>query len=438
MSVITDEYIGKLLNYVPSTESEKNLKNHLLKEAENSKKLHQQNELLTEKLENLSQQFVILQKQLNERHEVKKVVETEQYFTDEDQLSKDTEWTRPRIKKLNKKRKADISLSPPMPEQPEVAETIVERKKSQPPPPIIVSKVGDFPKLLKMITDVIKKEEFKTQLLLNGNIKINILSVDSYRAVTDKLISEGFPWFSFENKQTRPFKVMVKKLHSSCSIEDIKKDLESQNLKVLDVQNKIGWKSKKPLDMFIISFDTAEKPENIYNIKYILSTKIEIEALKASKLVPQCKNCQDFGHTHNYCGRNARCVKCVENHSTSACKHTKEAGKAQCVNCGSDHPANYRGCQTAKVYQELRSKNIKQNTANVQHKLAGNGPPRVTSSTLIGKTYAEATNNSGKTTMPPKSENISKTLELILRKLESFDERLKKLEISKGAIPKSK
>ena len=47
-------------------------------------------------------------------------------------------------------------------------------------------------------------------------------------------------------------------------------------------------------------------------------------------------------------------MKCDGNHNTRAC--VKAAGTPpKCTNCGGEHPANYRGCPTAKQYEERRA-----------------------------------------------------------------------------------
>lgn len=60
-----------------------------------------------------------------------------------------------------------------------------------------------------------------------------------------------------------------------------------------------------------------------------------------------------------------KCMKCAEAHLTEKClKDVKAAAK--CVNCGGNHPANYRGCNTAKEAQRNRNKLAKTKISNLQ------------------------------------------------------------------------
>ena len=144
---------------------------------------------------------------------------------------------------------------------------------------------------------------------------------------------ENFVWHSYENKQSRPIRVMAKNLHYTCRENSILEDLKSKGFNILNATNKLSWlDNKKPLNMFILTFDNNEDIKKIYEIKKILDSNVTIETIKSNKIIPQCKRCQGFGHTQNYCGKDPRCVKCAGPHLTNVCKKTREA-KPKCCHC---------------------------------------------------------------------------------------------------------
>lgn len=131
--------------------------------------------------------------------------------------------------------------------------------------------------------------------LLNNDIhKISVTLSDIYRSVTEMLTASGVSWYSYEGKQTRPIKIIINNLHHWCSISPIVSDLMKQGLNVV---NKLKWKTREPLNMFLSTFETNEVVKNIYEIIHILHTIVFIDPVRNSKLIPQCKNCQAFGHT---------------------------------------------------------------------------------------------------------------------------------------------
>lgn len=329
--------------------------------------------------------------------------------------------------KKGQKRKADASLSPRedrpyVPPQIKSKEHIEEIQKKVPlPPPIMVDEVDNVEDFrLKTLKDI-SKNCYRMRILNNRKIKINVSSTEDYRTITSTLTDKKIHWFSFENKDERPYRVMVKKLHHSSSPDHIKEDLKEQGFKILDAVNKIGWHSKQKLDMFEISFEKSEDIEKINNIKVILNQIVEVEALRKNKILVQCKKCQSFGHSHNYCGKEPRCVKCVGKHLTSECSKVRE-DPAKCVLCGDAHPANYRGCTVAKELQKIKNKST------------------INNKVVAGTSYAQAAAKNQKVAkeQPKPANTVAQTLEIILSKLNSFDERLKKLEnSSRGAIPKT-
>jgi len=83
--------------------------------------------------------------------------------------------------------------------------------------------------------------------------------------------------------------------------------------------------------------------------------RVEVTLYRKTGLLPQCKNCQSWGHTKSYCHKESRCVKCAGKHTTESCGKPKEV-PPKCYNCGENHPASYRGCVVAKELQALRNK----------------------------------------------------------------------------------
>ena len=279
----------------------------------------------------------------------------EEYHTDEEELSKETEWIR--VKNTHKKRKASTSpceavlpstssINKPYTQQ---NNHIVKRK----PPPVIISKINNYEKLMDRLSN--DEIEFQATMMAGEKVKLNTNDEKGYRKLTQVVKDMKVEWYSFENKQSRPIKVVVRNLHQTCRQEIIKMELVKKGLKILEVHQIIRRKDKVPLPLFILTFSKDEDIKKIYEIKEIFHMRVIIEALRKPKLIPQCKNCQEYGHTQKYCGRDPRCVKCAGKHHTRECKKPPNI-KAKCIHCGEAHPANYRGCSTAIALQEMRNK----------------------------------------------------------------------------------
>jgi len=283
------------------------------------------------------------------------VTASTEYHTDEDELAKETEWT-VYHKKNAKKRKVEASCSTTKQStsaqhQQRPDQTAAKNPK---PPPIIIYQVRDYDVVYKYLNTKLE-QKCRITLQNSGDLKLNVDTEEHYRMASMMLNEAQFIWSTYENKQTRPIRVIVKKLHSSCTPEQIVQELRQKGYQILDAVNILKWNTKKPLPVLMLTFERTENIQKIYEISAIRGMKVEVTPYRKTKLLPQCKNCQSWGHTKAYCHKDPRCVKCAGHHNTVSCTKTRET-PPKCYNCGENHPANYRGCIVAKELQALRNK----------------------------------------------------------------------------------
>lgn len=246
-------------------------------------------------------------------------------------------------------------------------------------------------------------------------------------------------WHSYENKQTRPIRVIVRNLHPSYNVEEIKEDLEDKGLKIIDVNNKLrknkvnGKIITVPLPLFMLTFHHTEDIKKIFEIEYICHTKVVIESLRRNTLIPQCKRCQRYGHTQGFCQRQPACVRCAGKHLTVECNMPQNTG-AQCFNCGGKHPANYRGCTVAKELQKRRNAQtmLKSNETNAQPRtFQARKVINEMSYVQAAKGVVNASNQNNE------QGSVMEIMQQMLNRLDVLSERLDKLESRyTGAIPK--
>ena len=130
--------------------------------------------------------------------------------------------------------------------------------------------------------------------------------------------------------------------------------------------NKLSRKEKIPLNMFVLTVNNCEDIDNFNKITHILGCQVEIQPMRGSKLIPQCKKCQAFGHTQKCCAEEPRCVKCAGKHPTRECQ--KAETKIQNVSTVAKGiqptlgevlwPTNYR---------KSRKKNCEGETSQIHH-----------------------------------------------------------------------
>lgn len=200
--------------------------------------------------------------------------------------------------------------------------------------------------------------------------------------------------------------------------------------------------------MFMLSFRQDEDVDKIYSIKDIMGIIVDIQPIRKTRLVPQCKSCQAYGHTRRYCSKEPRCVRCTGKHLTAECDKPKDA-PPKCVHCGEGHPANYRGCIIAKEFQKIKNKQLKKpnlppqpQRENRQNCSNAKNTQKLAHEPNQNKTYSQiVAGNTGKRSQAQQpaqqKTNIDDVLQKILDKLDKMDERISKLEYrTQGAAPK--
>lgn len=345
---------------------------------------------------------------------------------EEELVNKETAWLLPK----SKKRKANFS---PLKE----TERTVTEKKTQKPPPVIISNLTNDINATGMLAELkIQNINFNATMLNNNQMKVNATTPDDYRTMVKTIKKTELEWHTYESKQTRPIRVVLRGLHVSCDVESIKVELKNKGYKIIEVQQRLK-KTKDgllKLPLFTLIFECDEDVKKIYEISNLCYMKVKVEALRTTNLIPQCKNCQRYGHTKSFCKRKTICVKCAGMHDSRNCpKPANDPPK--CSNCAESHPANYRGCVIAKELQkrrELLNRPIKQNERRFVSKRVAEGV-----------SYAQKTKEQNDVNQPAK-ESVNQQTDLtlmmqnMLQMMNSINERLDRVEARQmGAVPKS-
>ncbi|KAJ8893592.1 hypothetical protein PR048_006192 [Dryococelus australis] len=117
-------------------------------------------------------------------------------------------------------------------------------------------------------------------------------------------------------------------------------------------------KKKEPKQNMTIPY---YKTELLHKIDEINRTTVYWEEYQPrTDDIPQCANCQKWGHTKHNCAWPARFIKCKqekpeEHHHTKSCLKPATI-PAHCVNCKGPHPANYKQCPSFLAAKNSRPK----------------------------------------------------------------------------------
>lgn len=211
---------------------------------------------------------------------------------------------------------------------------------------------------------------------LKENIKLVVPSSDTFRDFVNFLDNKQLEYFTYQLPADKNLDVVLRHVPIDFNTEEIKEELVRLGYSVQRV-DRLRNKGKQPIPVVQVALNKKSVfSREIFGLHFLFNCSIVVEPKRKSFSMLQCLNCQKYGHTKSYCKLKPRCVKCSGNHSTSACLKSKDK-PCVCVNCGKEHPANYRGCS---YYQDLKSrfgpKPVRQNPHRAdQRRLHNPAPP---------------------------------------------------------------
>lgn len=226
-------------------------------------------------------------------------------------------------------------------------------EKTPKPPPIFIYDVINYPLMINQLNNIAEQEQYTTKSMANNVIKINCNTPDTYRTMITYMNENNIIYHSYQLKDERAYRVVIKHLHYSVDTKDITDELSRLGHRVRNIINAKNRKTKEPLNLFFVDLEPAVNNKEIYKIIMLQNKSILIEPPIKKKFIIQCTRCQLYGHSKAYCNRPYLCVKCGGEHNTTACKKSKMT-PATCALCGGGHPANYKGCS---YYYNLTHRN---------------------------------------------------------------------------------
>ena len=275
-------------------------------------------------------------------------------------------------------------------------------QKISPPPPIFIDDVIDIQSMIRTIETDISKEDYKLKIN-NNHVKVLPTHADAYRKLTKLLKTLNAKFHTYQLKQERPFRVVLRNIHHSVDLDELKFELQTLGHEVTNIGNIRHRVTKNPLSLFFVDLKRKANNKEIYNVNRLMNSIVKFEPPLVKKEIVQCKRCQRYGHTQKYCNHNFRCVKCAGNHPNDQCTKSPET-PAKCIHCQGEHPANYKGCSAYKTLHNIKYPKQRTKEITIQE-------PRPQKLTTPSVSYAQATqgNVNNSKTQSKHTENSAPT-----------------------------
>lgn len=266
-------------------------------------------------------------------------------------------------------------------------------------PPIIVTGQTNWQRFLKDLRADNLNFEAK---FVGDNLHLTCSSEASFREVQACLSQRGTNFHTFGLQAQIELKVLIRGLHHSTLPDDIKEELESAGFSPLAAtpitsqdghQEEAERRKRRPCNLFMVKLKKVGSWEAIWKLGSLMGVKVTVEEFRPRNGVPQCYNCQRFGHSSVNCFQEPRCLKCSGTHRSRDCT-LPETSQPKCCNCGLNHVASYRGCQAHKDAVQVRKPRNSRGNARSQpvpvarDRSTSQRPPRRQANVTPGRTFA--------------------------------------------------
>lgn len=292
------------------------------------------------------------------------------------------------------------------------------------PPPIFIPGVGDITGMKNIIQEVLKTEDYTYKLLNNQQCKIMPATSDAFRTVVKHLKNKNIMFHTYQMKEDRAFRVVLKYIHPSTDVAMLQEEIENLGHKVRQIYNAKHRVTKAPLSIFFVDLEQANNNKSIYEINRLNNCIVSFEPVRKKKEIVQCKNCLTYGHTKSYCTKQKRCMRCGEGHGIEDCDKAKDS-MPMCDDCERRHRPTYKGCI---IYQTLKKKRFPEPQKILQSKNPNVVPSEkdfpqtfpqentVQPSTSNQQSYARTLSNK----QPPAESELEKIVQESFRKFENL------------------
>jgi hypothetical protein len=135
------------------------------------------------------------------------------------------------------------------------------------PPPIFVQDVINDGEVIKRIRDIAEDKQYCTKCLANNIIKINCLTPETYRTLVKYFKENNLFYHTYQLKQERVYRIVIKFLGHSTNTEGIRQELFELGHNVRNIINEQHRTTKEPLNLFFVDLEPAENKKEINNIK---------------------------------------------------------------------------------------------------------------------------------------------------------------------------
>jgi hypothetical protein len=214
--------------------------------------------------------------------------------------------------------------------------------KEKPPPGILLKGHSNY-LLVVEVMDALAITPLRTQSSTSG-IWLNLSSVAEYRKLTEGMDLKHIDYASIGLPEDRDLHTVLRGVGPELTEKQVEEFLVGLGYQVTYIRRMRTSRDtgNEPLPLICVNIRRTANSESIFRVKKVRGVDVSFSAKKKDKMAIQCRRCQKFGHSAQFCSRPWSCSHCTRPHHYKDC--TARAQPARCANCDGGHSAAYRKC----------------------------------------------------------------------------------------------
>jgi hypothetical protein len=147
-----------------------------------------------------------------------------------------------------------------------------------------VKGIINFSDLFSSLIEIIGVDNFFSKSS-SECLKIQTANPVSYRALIHFLNTEEVQFHTYQLKEDKPTRDVIRNLHMSTSTDLIKSEHELCLFEVRKVTNALHKTTKCPLPLFFIDLEPTNYSNDIFQLSSLLHTKVKVEEPYKTKII---------------------------------------------------------------------------------------------------------------------------------------------------------
>ncbi|KAK9505449.1 hypothetical protein O3M35_009507 [Rhynocoris fuscipes] len=138
----------------------------------------------------------------------------------------------------------------------EIMNTTIPPPKHK-PPPIYINNIAQYVDFCRTLSQLIGANSFECKAR-TSDIKLNVSTAEAYRTVIKYLVENNADFHSYQLKEDKAYRVVLRYLHHSTPLEEIKSEIEELGFKVRAV-SRVLHPNEEGKEESISAIDTGQR-----------------------------------------------------------------------------------------------------------------------------------------------------------------------------------